>query len=367
MRVFMDKLALLISCFLFQLYYYKNPGTMHVLALLAALTFICLCTYCNPDLLSIQDLSPHFRYLEIGLCLFFLLPALTVPLFTCSLPLLFYELTLPQIWCLIPAGIVVFLLSDFHTLSFSLLLFLLMLLAFWLKQKTVNLLQLEQEFKRLRDTSTEYNLLLREKNQELLKQQDYEIHVATLKERNRIAREIHDNVGHMLSRSILQSGALIAINKDPALKEPLTALKDTLSLAMNSIRESVHDLHDDSVDLKSTLQTMLKDFSDYEIHLEYDMGALIPKNIKYCFIAIAKEALSNVTKHSNATRITITVREHPSLYQLIIQDNGTNIQISDSGIGLENMKERIEQLHGRIDFTTEQGFRIFISVPKHTY
>lgn len=71
MRVFMDKLALLISCFLFQLYYYKNPGTMHVLALLAALTFICLCTYCNPDLLSIQDFSPHFRYLEIGLCLFF--------------------------------------------------------------------------------------------------------------------------------------------------------------------------------------------------------------------------------------------------------------------------------------------------------
>ncbi|MBD9054679.1 MAG: sensor histidine kinase, partial [Eubacterium ventriosum] len=297
MRVFMDKLALLISCFLFQLYYYKNPGTMHVLALLAALTFICLCTYCNPDLLSIQDFSPHFRYLEIGLCLFFLVPALTVPLFTCFLPLLFYELTLPQIWCLIPAGIVVFLLSDFHTLSFSLLLFLLMLLAFWLKQKTVNLLQLEQEFKRLRDTSTEYNLLLREKNQELLKQQDYEIHVATLKERNRIAREIHDNVGHILSRSILQSGALIAINKDPVLKEPLSALKDTLSLAMNSIRESVHDLHDDSVDLKSTLQTMLKDFSDYEIHLEYDMGALVPKNIKYCFIAIAKEALSNVTKH----------------------------------------------------------------------
>ncbi len=367
MRVFMDKLALLIGCFLFLLYYNEISGTMPVIALLAAITFMSLCTCLNPDLLPIQDLSPRFRYLEVGLCLCFLLPALTEPMFTCFLPLLFYELTLPQIWCLIPAGIVMFLLFDSHTFSFSFLLFLLMLLAFLLKQKTVSLLQLEQEFKRLRDTSTEYNLLLREKNQELLKQQDYEIHVATLKERNRIAREIHDNVGHMLSRSILQSGALIAINKDPDLKEPLSALKDTLSLAMDSIRESVHDLHDDSVDLKSTLETMLKDFSDYEVHLEYDMGTLIPKNIKYCFIAIVKEALSNITKHSNATRIKLIIREHPSFYQLIIWDNGTDISITDTGIGLENMKERIEQLRGRIDFTTEQGFRIFISVPKHTH
>ena len=44
--------------------------------------------------------------------------------------------------------------------------------------------------------------------------QDYEIYLATLKERNRIAREIHDNVGHMLTRSILQLGALSVINKD---------------------------------------------------------------------------------------------------------------------------------------------------------
>ena len=47
--------------------------------------------------------------------------------------------------------------------------------------------------------------MLTQKNKDLLEKQDYEIHVATLKERNRIAREIHDNVGHMLSRSLLQS------------------------------------------------------------------------------------------------------------------------------------------------------------------
>ena len=62
-----------------------------------------------------------------------------------------------------------------------------------------------------------------------------DIHAATLKERNRIAREIHDHVGHMLSRSILQLGAILAINKDEKLDIPLRGLKDSLDTAMNNI------------------------------------------------------------------------------------------------------------------------------------
>ena len=80
--------------------------------------------------------------------------------------------------------------------------------------------------------------------------QDYEIYLATLKERNRIAREIHDNVGHMLTRSILQLGALSVINKDETVGEAINDLSGTLNTAMTSIRSSVHDLHDDSIALK---------------------------------------------------------------------------------------------------------------------
>ena len=59
--------------------------------------------------------------------------------------------------------------------------------------------------------------MLQEKNKNLMEKQDYEIYLATLRERNRIAREIHDNVGHMPSRSILQMGALITIHKEEPL------------------------------------------------------------------------------------------------------------------------------------------------------
>ena len=78
-----------------------------------------------------------------------------------------------------------------------------LLFAFFMERNTRKCSSLEEELKRTRDDSRERDLLLSQKNKALLEKQDYEIYNATLKERNRIAREIHDNVGHVLSRSIL--------------------------------------------------------------------------------------------------------------------------------------------------------------------
>ena len=84
----------------------------------------------------------------------------------------------------------------------------------------------------------------------LAEKQNSEIYAATLRERNRIAREIHDNVGHVLSRTILLTGAARAINKDQNLDSLLKGLDNSLNSAMDSIRSSVHDLHDDAVNNK---------------------------------------------------------------------------------------------------------------------
>lgn len=232
--------------------------------------------------------------------------------------------------------------------------------------RTDNLLKLQETYRKVRDDSMERNLLLQEKNRTLLEKQNYEIYAATLKERNRIAREIHDHVGHMLSRSILMVGALKAISKEPALSLPLDQLNDTLNTAMNNIRESVHDLHDESLNLKEAVDSLLKDFTYCPVSLEYDMGFPLPSSVKYCFLAVIKEALSNLAKHSQATAAHITLREHPALYQLIFSDNGKGMRKKETGdgIGLLNMKERVSLLGGTIRFQTEKGFCIFLTIPK---
>lgn len=251
--------------------------------------------------------------------------------------------------------------------------------------RTRRLNELEQEYKRARDDSRELTLML--------EKQDTEVYLATLKERNRIAREIHDNVGHMLSRSILMVGALKTVNQAENLKVPMEQLDQTLNEAMTNVRQSVHDLHDESVNLKEVMESLAEEFRFCPVQLTYDMGYDIPKEIKYSFIAITKEALNNVMRHSNANEVKILAREHPGLYQLIIEDNGTSDErirpngdreeyaekesagktenarktenTESSGIGIENMKKRVRMLGGTIQIQKETGFRIFITVPKN--
>lgn len=226
--------------------------------------------------------------------------------------------------------------------------------------------QMKADLIHLRDSSRELTDQMQKRQKELLEKQDYEIHLATLQERNRIAREIHDNVGHILSRSILQMGALLTIHKEEPLHEQLSTVNATLDEAMNNIRESVHDLHNESFDLQQAIWEAVGDLKQrYEISLDYDMGRNVPRNVKYCLVAIVKEALSNVVKHSDATRIMLLLREHPGFYQMLIEDNGTHVQIPEnSGIGLLNMRDRTEALNGTIHFSRENGFGILLSIPK---
>lgn len=272
----------------------------------------------------------------------------------------------------------------------------LLLLAIVLGMRTGRMEDLEKDMICLRDTSTELNLVLQEKNKNLMEKQDYEIYLATLRERNRIAREIHDNVGHMLSRSILQIGALTTIYKEEPLQEQLGSVNETLNHAMNSIRESVHDLHDDSIDLRQAVYDATREMRErYHVTIDYDMSAEVPRNVKYCFITIVKEAMSNIVKHSNADCISLMLREHPGFYQLMVEDNGGNTERASQeaasanaagsmvetgdvngagsktlrrttreGIGLSNMRERVETLHGTFRIHREKGFQIFVSIPK---
>ena len=240
------------------------------------------------------------------------------------------------------------------------------LLAFFMERNTAKRQSLEEELRRTQDDSKERSLLLSQKNKALQEKQDYEIYNATLKERNRIAREIHDNVGHVLSRSILMVGAAKTINKDPGMTAMLKNLEDSLNHAMNSIRNSVHDLHDEAVNLEEVEKSLVHEFTFCSVQMVYDMTREVPREVKYCFISITKEAFANIMKHSNATKVQLILREHPGLYQLCIEDNGTDAfyDPEKSGIGIANMKERVNALGGTLQIFTDKGFRIFITIPK---
>ena len=188
--------------------------------------------------------------------------------------------------------------------------------------------------------------------------------MAILTERNRIAREIHDHVGHMISSCILQVGAITTIVKKDEEKALLRQLKTTLDEAMNQIRSSVHNIFDESVDLKAEMEKTLKILEKFNVDFLYDVSGEMEKEIKFSILAVVKEATNNIVKYSNGDSVVLQFREHPAFYQLLVSDNGTNKNSSVPGIGLKSMSERIEKLQGIFRVNDENGFEIFVSIPK---
>lgn len=352
MKDMINKAGIFLLCSYFFIYLNGLTST-NIAVMLVALTISCLCSYTD---------KPYFSIcLLIGFCLstvFFHGAGLYLPLLIYDAVRAKHKFTLlPIILC------VFFTCVSFPWLAFPICLFF--ILAVLLSLYCQNMDRLYLELHRIRDENKERTLVLRQRNHALIEKQNADIHAATLAERNRIAREIHDNVGHMLTRSILQVGALKVINQNADLDKPIDDLQETLNTAMTSVRTSVHDLHDDAIDLAASIHEITDAITSPVVSLEYDMSEHIPKEIKYAFIAIVKEATNNIQKHSNATKATIQLREHPGFFLLHVADNGTRkIICSNNGIGLSNMEERVRNLGGTIRFDTENGFKISIMIKR---
>lgn len=353
MRVLGNKLLIFLACS--YLLVYVGVDVRTVSACVLSLSLSCLCIYVDTS------------RLRTILALIYVALSLIFPVFGIYLPLFIYDilfcrqyktlgiLALGSVITLVALPKELWVPSLFnYTTS--------VLLALYCQE----IAELRRGMHQIQDRSTEAEMTLRERNHALIQKQNAEIQAATLAERNRIAREIHDNVGHMLTRSILQAGALKVINKDPVLEEHISTLSDTLNTAMTNIRTSVHDLHDESIDLEFVLKDLVQKTTSPHISLEYDVEHNVPREMKYAFISIVKEAIQNMQKHSNADRAQIRLREHPGMYHLQIRDNGTNSANihKRGGIGLANMEERVHALKGNLRIDTDNGFCITISIMK---
>ena len=212
--------------------------------------------------------------------------------------------------------------------------------------------------------------------EEIMKNADNEIYVARLKERNRIAREIHDNVGHMITRVIVQMQAIKIINKDENVGRQLESVSETLDLAMTGIRKSVHELHDDSIDLSIGINDITSAIGDkFEVTVKTSIDSPADNNIKNAVLGIIKEAVTNISKYSSGDKVLVEVTENNTFWRVKVFDNGSNPvrekdltddSLSDGcGIGLKNIGARATSLGGRASaISDENGFTILATLPK---
>lgn len=202
------------------------------------------------------------------------------------------------------------------------------------------------------------------------------VRMATLNERTRIARDIHDNVGHLLTRAIMQTEASKVVAQARGETDAAQALSDiniTLQEAMSMMRRSVHDLADDGTDFV----TMIEDATQCPSTLKVQVTNGItnaPAPVARCCCALIREALANTVHHSHASHAEVTLRDFPAFWQIVVQDDGGN----DSGMpgerrsyehkrgmGLADIEDRVHALNGTCAFGPHgSGWRVFASIPK---
>ena len=197
---------------------------------------------------------------------------------------------------------------------------------------------------------------------------------ATLQERNRIAREIHDSVGHYLTaQSIQLENTALFLTKDRV--KAATHLDKARQLgkeALANIRASVATLRKSPArtNLQETFKQLVADFrANTNIEIEKRvLPATLPQEINISLFRIAQEALTNVTKHSKATKVYLSIESTEKQIVLSVRDNGCgfNPRQNTTGFGLQGMQERTAALGGKLKIMSKQGqgSQILVIIPR---
>lgn len=190
-------------------------------------------------------------------------------------------------------------------------------------------------------------------------------------ERNRIARDLHDSLGHTLVSLGLQLEIIQefrTIDEARVNKSLITARKLLDNLIME-LRRAVHVIHDPAFKLDRSLQELVQEIhlnDKLSVDLRIDANGL-PNRIGRELYCITKECLTNVQKHACASTVIVQLEKKPTYVELSIIDNGQGFRptSTEGGSGLNNVEQRVQILDGKLSFSSspESGTKILVWIP----
>jgi signal transduction histidine kinase len=193
-------------------------------------------------------------------------------------------------------------------------------------------------------------------------------------ERNRVARDIHDGLGHHLTAvTVLLEKATAFRDRDRAVAD--RALADahrSARRALDDVRRSVRALRVETAPfrLSSALDDLVNEIDDGQLSVTldctgndtgYDTSALM------ALYRAAQESLTNARRHAHATRVSVTVNCDDSRARLVVDDDGCGFSPEREGYGLLGMRERVQLVDGSVEVDTGQaGTRVTVTIPRRT-
>lgn len=191
-------------------------------------------------------------------------------------------------------------------------------------------------------------------------------------ERKRLARELHDTIGHALAGMAVGVDACITmIDKNPQLaKAQLKVISKAIRKGMKDVRNSLNKMRPDFLQqyrLKEAIEKMkeeISDVTDLKINLNYQIYETgFDTKIEDILFRVIQESITNSIRHGLATVVDIDIYKENNLLCLKIKDNGKGCKAINYGFGLKQMVERVSQIRGDINFYSENGFTTEIKIP----
>lgn len=191
-------------------------------------------------------------------------------------------------------------------------------------------------------------------------------------ERKRLARELHDTIGHALAGMAVGVDACITmIDKNPQLaKAQLKIISKAIRKGMKDVRNSLNKMRPDFLQqyrLKEAIEKMkeeISDVTDLKINLNYQIDETgFDTKIEDILFRVIQESITNSIRHGLATVVDIDIYKENNLLCLKIKDNGKGCKAINYGFGLKQMVERVSQIRGDINFYSENGFTTEIKIP----
>ncbi|MCC5634178.1 response regulator [Nostoc sphaeroides CHAB 2801] len=232
--------------------------------------------------------------------------------------------------------------------------------------------QLQVQNSRLQQAETDLLKALEQERELNLRLQE----MATIEERNRIARDIHDSLGHSLVALNIQLEAAMALWQDNTTKayECLLEAKQLGSETLKAVRESVALIRAEPLQsqlLEAAIANLIEEFHRLTGILpesKIQIPANAPHAMNTTIYRILQEGLTNICKYAKATVVQIQIQPTTDGWELILEDNGKGFEVDSArnGFGLQGMQERITALGGRLEITSQPnlGCRITAKFPQ---
>lgn len=200
--------------------------------------------------------------------------------------------------------------------------------------------------------------------------------MAETRECNRLAREIHDTLGHALTgiAAGLDATALLVDLAPDKAKEQLVKIKETALRGLKDVRRSVKKLRPDDLEhlpLRQAIVNMVEEFAsstgmkiDFEV-LEWP-ERLRPDQEEVLY-RVVQEGMTNARRHGHAKHLEITIGAKRGAIYLLLADDGEGADIAEleKGFGLRHMQERLALLHGKLRYWSDSGFTLEAILPEN--